>query len=96
MGKTEWERVGIDKTKQVTLSSVYAISSLTISQIQSVIKNVTSAEALDDCNHVERTCQEKTTNCNQANTSSKSPISLTYLQVQTIFPKLRTRTNYPM
>ena len=43
--------VGIDKTKQVTLS-VYAISSLTISQIQSVIKNVTSAESFRDRNHV--------------------------------------------
>jgi hypothetical protein len=34
--------VGIDKIKQVTFS-VYEISSLTINQIQSVIKNVTSA-----------------------------------------------------
>jgi len=34
--------VGIDKIKQVTFS-LYDISSLTINQIQSVIKNVTSA-----------------------------------------------------
>ena len=46
--------VGIDKIKQVTFS-VYDISSLTINQIQSVIKNVTSAERTPDVpnpNHV--------------------------------------------
>jgi len=47
-------RVGIDKIKQITFS-VYDISSLTINQIQSVIKNVTSAERTPDVpnpNHV--------------------------------------------
>ena len=43
--------VGIDKIKQVTFS-VYDISSLTINQIQSVIKNVTSAERTPNPNHV--------------------------------------------
>src|ERR1043166_535560 len=38
---------GIDKIKQVTFS-VYDISSLTINQIQSVIKNVTSAERIPE------------------------------------------------
>ncbi|RGB39846.1 hypothetical protein C1646_445593 [Rhizophagus diaphanus] len=46
--------VGIDKIKQVTFSA-YDISSLTINQIQSVIKNVTSAERtpeVPNTNHV--------------------------------------------
>ncbi len=43
--------VGIDKIKQVTFS-VYDISSLTINQIQSVIKNVTSAPEVPNRNHV--------------------------------------------
>ncbi|PKK59322.1 hypothetical protein RhiirC2_762806 [Rhizophagus irregularis] len=43
--------VGIDKIKQVTFS-VYDISSLTINQIQSVVKNVTSAERIPNPNHV--------------------------------------------
>jgi len=46
--------VGIDKIKQVTFS-VYDISNLIINQIQSVIKNVTSAgrtPEVPNCNHV--------------------------------------------
>lgn len=39
--------VGIDKIKQVTYS-IYAISTLTNSQIQNVIKNVTSAKPLSE------------------------------------------------
>jgi hypothetical protein len=48
-------KVGVDKIKQVTFS-IYKISSLTINQIQSVIRNVISAgRTLEVPNHNQMT-----------------------------------------
>ncbi|GES88851.1 hypothetical protein GLOIN_2v1695250 [Rhizophagus clarus] len=64
--------LGIDKVKKVTLS-VYAISSLTISQIQSIIKNVTSVELSPDCNHVTSvTNRDDQTNTTEARSHDRS------------------------
>ncbi|CAG8744283.1 22839_t:CDS:2 [Cetraspora pellucida] len=68
--------VGIDKIKQVTYS-IYAISTLTNSQIQNVIKNVTSAKPLSETsmNHENQTSAEIKAEVNASTEETESRVS---------------------